>query len=53
MNEFYLGLIVGTAFVIVIDLIYYAKYLNQLSKFKKKEEQMIERLNGWFKENNK
>lgn len=53
MNEFYLGLAVGIGLVLIVDWIYYFKYLTQKKGFEEKEKEMLKRMNKYFEQNKK
>lgn len=48
MNEFYIGLFLGIGLVLIVEWLYYLKYLGQEKKFKQKEEVMMKRLDAYF-----
>lgn len=53
MNEFYIGLGIGIGVVLIVDWVYYFKYLNQKKNFEEKEGEMLKRLDDWFEQHKK
>ena len=53
MTEFYFGLGVGILLVLVVDIIYYVKYLDREKRFKKTELEMMKRMDVFFEEHSK